>query len=214
MEERFRLRDRLLDVRDLESLAAKRCPHSGGSRWTWRIPCIWLDAEGLATYDCKMLEEVKKKLQAEVEALNHELHVVLPETLKKALAMGDLRENGDYHAAIERQQFIQARLSHLRSRLGKLSNIDLSQVPGDRVGLGSTVRVRDMSTKAEETWELVISDAMDVDEGQVSVASPLGRGLMDKKVGETATVQLPAGKRKLKILGLTTLHDQVSRVED
>lgn len=166
------------------------------------------------TYDCTMLEEVKKKLQAEVEALNHEFLVVLPETLKKALAMGDLRENSDYHAAIERQQFIQARLSHLRTRLGKLSSIDLSKVPSDRVGLGSTVRVRDMATKAEETWELMIPDAMDVDEGQISVSSPLGRGLLDRKVGETATVQLPAGKRKLKILDLTTLHDQTANTED
>ncbi len=161
-----------------------------------------------------MLEEVKKKLQAEVEALNHEIHVTIPETLKRALAMGDLRENGDYHAAIERQGFVMARLTHLRSRLGKLSSIDLSQVPSDRVGLGSTVRVRDMATKAEETWELVIPDSMDVDEGQISVSSPLGRGLLDKKVGETATVKLPASKRKLKILDLTTLHDRVTHTED
>jgi len=173
-----------------------------------------LDDYWLARYDCTMLEEVKKKLQAEVEALNHEIHVTLPETLKRALAMGDLRENGDYHAAIERQQFVMARLTHLRSRLGKISSIDLSKVPSDRVGLGSTVLVRDMATKAEETWELVIPDAMDVDDGQISVSSPLGRGLLNKKVGETATVQLPAGKRKLKVLDLTTMHDQVAKIDD
>lgn len=154
-----------------------------------------------------MLDAVKKKLQAEVEALNHELTVTLPEVLKKAIQMGDLRENGDYHAAIERQQFIQARLSHLRARLGKLSDIDLSKVPRDRVGLGSKVRVRDLATKAEEEWEIVVPDAMDVDLGQISVASPLGQALAGNGTGDTVQVRLPAGTRRLKILGLKTIHD-------
>jgi len=158
-----------------------------------------------------MLEAVKQQLQREVEALNHELTVTLPEALKKAIALGDLRENGDYHAALERQQFVQARLGHLRQRLVKLSNIDLSKIPQDRVGLGSKVEVRDLATKDVESWELVIPDAMDVDAGQISVSSPLGRGLVDKKVGDTAVIQLPAGARKLKILKLVTLHDQASQ---
>lgn len=162
-----------------------------------------------------MLEAVKKKLQEEVEALNHELSVTLPEALKKAIAMGDLRENGDYHAALERQQFVQARLSHLRARLVKLSSVDLSKIPADRVGLGSRVVVRDLTTKEQEQWELVIPDAMDVDAGQISVSSPLGRGLMDRKKGETAEIRLPAGIRKLKILKLTTLHQHTQElVED
>lgn len=155
-----------------------------------------------------MLEAVKRKLQEEVEALNHELSVTLPETLKKAIANGDLRENGDYHAALERQQFVQARLSHLRGRLVKLSSVDMSKIPADRVGLGSRVVVQDLDTKQQEEWELVIPDAMDVDAGQISVSSPLGRGLMEKKEGDTAEVRLPAGVRHLKILRVTTLHQQ------
>lgn len=155
-----------------------------------------------------MLDAVKKKLQQEVEALNYELSVTLPETLKKAIANGDLRENGDYHAALERQQFVQARLSHLRTRLGKLSSVDLSQIPTDRVGLGSRIVVQDVATKAKEEWELVISDAMDVDDAQISVSSPLGRGLMEKRKGQVAEIRLPAGVRKLKILEVKTLHDQ------
>ncbi len=156
-----------------------------------------------------MIEEIKQKLTNEVEQLNHELNVTLPETLKKALQQGDLRENGDYHAALERQQFVHARLSHLRSRLAKLSQIDLSKVPGDRVGLGSRVEVQDAATKEREVYELVIPDAMDMDKGHISVASPLGRGLLDHKKGETVTIRLPAMTRKLKILKLSTLHDQV-----
>ena len=157
-----------------------------------------------------MIEEIKQKLTREVEQLNHELNVTLPEALKKALAQGDLRENGDYHAALERQQFVHARLSHLRSRLSKLSQIDLSKVPKDRVGLGSRVEVQDAETKERETYELVIPDGMDMDAGHVSVASPLGRALLDHKAGETVPVRLPAGARKLKILKVATLHQQVS----
>jgi transcription elongation factor GreA len=156
-----------------------------------------------------MIEAVKQKLQAEVEQLNHELSVVLPEALKKAIALGDLRENGDYHAALERQQFIQARLSHLRGRLVKLSQIDLSKIPEGRVGLGSRVVVLDVTTRIEETYELVIPEAMDFEGGQISVASPLGRAMLDRKPGETVSVQLPAGARKLKIVKLTTFHEHL-----
>lgn len=158
-----------------------------------------------------MIDEIRQKLAAEVEQLNHELNVALPEALKKALQQGDLRENGDYHAALERQQFVQVRLSHLRSRLSKLSQVDLSKVPRDRVGLGSRVVVRDHATKATETYDMVIPDAMDFETGQISVSSPLGRALLDRKVGDSVTAQLPAGTRKLKILKLTTLHDQAAR---
>lgn len=156
-----------------------------------------------------MIEQIKQKLSQEVEQLNHELNVTLPEALKKALQQGDLRENGDYHAALERQQFVHARLSHLRSRLAKLSQIDLSKLPKDRVGLGSRVEVQDSETKERETYELVIPDAMDMDAGHVSVASPLGRGLLDHKAGETVTIQLPTVTRKLKILKVVTLHHQM-----
>lgn len=157
-----------------------------------------------------MIEQIKQKLTQEVEQLNHELNVVLPEALKKALQQGDLRENGDYHAALERQQFVHARLSHLRSRLAKLSQIDLSKVPRDKVGLGSRVEVQDPDTREREIYELVIPDAMDMDAGHISVASPLGRGLLDHKAGETVTIRLPAGIRKLMILKVATLHQQMA----
>jgi len=161
-----------------------------------------------------MLEAVRQKLSDEVQRLNHELAVTLPETLKRALQMGDLRENGDYHAALERQGFIQARLSHLRSRLAKLSQIDLTKIPTDRVGLGSRVVVEDQATREKSTYELVVPDAMDFDgdgdANQISVASPLGRGLLEHKVGEVAVIQLPNGPRKLKVLELVTFHQQLA----
>jgi transcription elongation factor GreA len=160
-----------------------------------------------------MLEAIKQRLSDEVGRLHHELSVTLPDTLKRALANGDLRENGDYHAALERQTFVQARLSHLRARLAKLSQVDLSKIPTDRVGLGSRVTVEDVATKAREKYELVIPDAMDFDGDQISVASPLGRGLADRKVGDVAVVRLPGGVRKLRILELTTFSQHEAEEE-
>ena len=146
-------------------------------------------------------------MHAEVQALNHELRFILPATLKKALEHGDLKENADYHAAIERQGVIQARLAHLRSRLYKLSGIDISEMPADRVGLGSRVTVVDLDTKAEMVYEVVIPDAVDLEEGHISVSSPLGCALLDKKVKNVVTVQLPVGRRRLRIKRLETVHD-------
>src|SRR3990172_8756373 len=158
-----------------------------------------------------MLEEAKRTLGAEIERLNHELSVPLPEALKKALSQGDLRENGDYHAALERQGFVQARLSHLRSRLAKINSIDISKIPKGGVGLGSRVVVQDLGSKRKESYELVVPDAMNFDNpSEISIASPLGRAMVEKKVGDTVEVQLPGGVRKLKILELVTFHQQAA----
>lgn len=157
-----------------------------------------------------MIEAARRKLADEVEQLNHELWVTIPEALGRALRNGDLRENGDYQAALERQRFIHARLTHLRARLAKLRAVDVSKLPTDRVGLGSRVVVHDFATKRRETFELVIPDAMDFTEGQISVGSPLGRALLEKRQGETVTVRLPAGVRRLKLVEVVTLHQQLS----
>ena len=154
-----------------------------------------------------MIEEIRKKLSAEVEALTHELYVVLPDTLAKAVAHGDLKENADYQAAKERQGVIAARLGQLRSRLYKLSDIDLDDVPKDRVGLGSRVTVVDLDSKEEEVYEVVIPEAMDIDAGHISVASPLGQALMNKRKKDVVDVKLPFGKRKLRIKNIVTVHD-------
>ena len=158
-----------------------------------------------------MIEEAKQRLGAEIEKLNHELNHTLPDALKKALANGDLRENGDYHAALERQGFVQARLSHLRQRLAKLNSIDPAKIPVDGVGLGSKVVVEDLGTKKTESYELVVPDSMNFDDPtHISIASPLGRAMVEKKVGDTVIVQLPAGVRRLKIKELVTIHQQAA----
>jgi transcription elongation factor GreA len=157
-----------------------------------------------------MIEELKRKLGEEVEKLQHELSVTLPKEIKKAVEHGDLRENSEYKAALERQQFVQARLGQLRSRLSKLSSIDMSQIPPDKVGLGSRVVVQDEKTREREVYHLVFGDAVEFQEGHVTMASPIGRALLGKQVGETIVLKLPAVTRRLKLLELQTIHDDVA----
>jgi transcription elongation factor GreA len=154
-----------------------------------------------------MLEELKDKLDVEIERLSHELQIVLPKAIQKAVEHGDLKENSEYKSALERQQFVQARLNHLTRRRAELSNIDLSAIPNDRVGFGSRVQVRDLRTKDEETYTLVFGDYIDIDTGQVSLASPLGQSLLGKQVGDEVVLRLPRMERKLRIEGLTTLPE-------
>src|SRR5690606_39060967 len=138
-----------------------------------------------------MIEELKQKLGGEVANLQHELNVVIPNEIRKAVEHGDLRENSEYKAALERQQFVQARLGQLHQRLGKISQIDMSQIPLDRVGLGSKVVVQDLRSGEEETYLLVIGEGEEFDEGHVSMASPIGRALAGKSVGEETVLKLP-----------------------
>src|SRR5690606_5116802 len=157
-----------------------------------------------------MLEELKTKLEEEIERLTHELQVALPKAIKTAVEHGDLRENSEYKSALERQQFVQARLNHLTRRMQELSKIDLAEIPSDRVGFGSRVTVRDKRTKEEEEYTLVFGDYIDIDTGQISMASPLGRTLLGKGVGEEVSLQLPRGERRLKIESLVTLPQMVT----
>lgn len=153
-----------------------------------------------------MLEEIKTKISGELERLGYELSVTLPQAIRKAVELGDLRENAEYHAALERQQFVQARIGHLTQRMQELSQIDVATIPVDRVGFGSRLRVRNLATGDEFDYMIVAGDYMDLDAGHISMASPLGRGLLGARVGDEVAIQLPAGERRFRILELTTLH--------
>ncbi len=157
-----------------------------------------------------MIEALKEKLGAEVERLQYELNVTLPNEIRKAVELGDLRENSEYKAALERQQFVQARLGQLRMRLSKLSSIDPSQIPPDKVGLGSRVIVEDKKSKARETYYLVFGDAVEFEDGHVTMASPIGRALLNKAVGDEVLLRLPAVTRTLVVMELFTIHDEVA----
>jgi transcription elongation factor GreA len=155
-----------------------------------------------------MPEHIKKKLQEEINALEHELSHELPKELKKAVALGDLSENAEYHMAKQRQEFVKARLRQLGRRLADLSLINMNDIPKDKVGLGSTVRVFDSTKNEEVEYQLVTSEESDVGTGKISTTSPIGRALLNKKVGDTALVVSPNGKRDMEILSLTTMHDK------
>jgi transcription elongation factor GreA len=154
-----------------------------------------------------MIEQLKAKLGEEAERLQHELNVTLPAEIRKAVEHGDLRENSEYKAALERQQFVQARLGQLRQRLSKLSSIDVSQIPNDKVGLGSEVIVEDENTGSRETYNLVFGDSVEFEEGHVSMSSPIGLALVGKGVGDSTVLKLPAMIRRLKIVALKTIHN-------
>jgi transcription elongation factor GreA len=155
-----------------------------------------------------MTEHIKKKLQEEINALEHELVHDLPREIKKAAALGDLSENAEYHMAKQRQEFVKARIRQLGKRVADLSLINMNNIPKDKVGLGSTVRVYDTTKNEEVEYKLVTSEESDVASGKISTTSPIGRAMLNKKVGDTATVVTPAGKRELEILSLTTIHDE------
>jgi transcription elongation factor GreA len=153
------------------------------------------------------MEDLKRKLQDEITALEYELRNELPKEIRKARAHGDLRENAEFHAAKERQRYVDARLTKLKQRLSELSMVDLSRVPRDRVGLGSVVTVLDLQKDEELKYKLVASEEADVSKGLISTGSPIGRGLLGKRVGDEVSIPIPGGQRKLEILELTTIHD-------
>ncbi|MGA9039268.1 MAG: transcription elongation factor GreA [Terriglobales bacterium] len=154
-----------------------------------------------------MTEQIKRKLQEEMNALEHELVHDLPKEIKKAAALGDLSENAEYHMAKQRQEFVKARLRQLGARMADLALINMDNIPKDRVGLGSIVKVFDNTKNSEVEYKLVTSEESDVAAGKISTSSPIGRALLNKKVGDTATFVTPNGAREMEILKLTTIHE-------
>jgi len=153
-----------------------------------------------------MIEQMREKLSREIEALTYELNVSLPQSIATAVALGDLRENSEYKAALERQQLVQARLGQLHQRLAQIGELANAEVPTDRVGLGSRVTVEDLESGEKETYTLVLAEMMDIDEGHISLASPLGRALGDRKVGEEVLLRLPTLVRRLRVVEVITAH--------
>ncbi len=159
------------------------------------------------------MQEVIKRLQEEISLLEVELRVELPRAILTARAHGDLSENAEYHAAKERQSFVQARLGHLHARLRDVSMIDMSKIPHDRVGLGSTVVVLDVDKDEKIRYKLVTSEDVDVAKGLISTSSPIGRGLLGKNVGDSVRIQIPGGMREMEIIELTTIHQSNSKIK-
>ena len=153
-----------------------------------------------------MIREMREKLSREIDQLSHELNILLPQAIAQAVELGDLRENSEYKAALERQQFVQARLGQLHQRLNQLSQLANAQTPADRVGLGSRVTVLDLETNDTDTYMVVLAEMIDIDDGHISLASPLGRALSNGRVGDEISLRLPTAMRRLRILELITVH--------
>lgn len=158
-----------------------------------------------------MTLEVKQKLQAELDQLESELRVHLPKEIKRAREFGDLRENSEYQTALQRQTMVKARIRELRQRMSEVASIDLSRIPRDKAGYGSTLVLFDAERDEEVTYRLVTPEESDPTAGLISTVSPIGRSLMGKEEGDEVVVSIPSGSRRFEIRRLSTLHDEASK---
>ena len=154
------------------------------------------------------MEEVKAKLQEELATLEDELHFKLPKEIQKAREFGDLRENAEYKAALERQSMVKARIRQIQDRLSEVQSIDISKIPTDRIAYGSTVVLYDLDKDEKVTYQLVTSEESAPEDGKISTVSPIGQALMGKQEGDTVKVKTPTGIRNFEISRLTTIHEQ------
>ncbi len=156
-----------------------------------------------------MLDAIKQRIADEIDRLLVELTVTIPRSIQRAAELGDLSENAEYKSALERQQFVQARITHLNQRAGELSRIDPNAIPVDRVGFGSKVRLQEIATSHEVEYTIVFGDYIDVEDNQISMASPIGSALLGRRLGEEVKVRLPRGDRTFRIIELVTLPQMV-----
>ncbi len=154
------------------------------------------------------MEAVRKKLQTELDELEEELHFKLPKEIQKAREFGDLRENAEYKAAMERQSMVQARIMQVHLRLNEVKSIDISRLPTDKIAYGSTIILYDLDRDEEITYKLVTSEESAPENGLISTVSPIGQGLMGKEEGDEVKIKTPTGWRNFEIKQLTTVHEQ------
>lgn len=153
------------------------------------------------------LSAIKKKLQQEIDSLEHELNVELPKEIAVARAHGDLSENAEYKFAKERQGYVNAKIGQLKKRMGDLGMLNLTNIPKDRAGYGSRIVVLDMQRSVEVEYKLVSTEEADVEKGLISTTSPIGRALLNRKVGDEVQVATPAGNKEFEVVRLVTIHE-------
>jgi len=154
------------------------------------------------------IAKIKKKLQEEIDQLSHELNVELPKEIAVARAHGDLSENAEYKFAKERQGFVNAKIGQLKKRMGDLGMLNLSNIPKDRSGYGSRLIVLDMQRDVKIEYKLVSTEEADAEKGLISTNSPIGRALLNRKVGDEIEVATPAGRKQFEVVRLVTIHDE------
>ena len=151
---------------------------------------------------------LKEALESELKLLERELKIEIPQEIKKAVALGDLRENAEYHAALERQRFLQGRIGQLKQKLSEISLMRFDQIPEDRIGLGSLFTALDLDEDKEVRFEIVMDGMADPTRGMISISSPLARGFVNRKAGDEVTIAIPSGRKRYEITELTTVHQR------
>lgn len=154
------------------------------------------------------MRHIMDRIDTELRQLDRELRFELPKEIARATALGDLRENAEYHAALERQRYVKARIAHLNQRRAQLSTVRLDQIPTDRVAFGSVVTLEDLDSGESIVYELVLADDGDVTQGRISVSSPIGRALLNRRPGDEVNVRVPSGERAFALVALKTLHQR------
>jgi transcription elongation factor GreA len=153
------------------------------------------------------LAKIKQKLTDEIDQLSHELNVELPKEIAVARAHGDLSENAEYKYAKERQGYVNARIGQLKKRMGDLGMLNLTNIPKDRAGYGSRLTVMDIQRDVKIEYKLVSTEEAEPEKGMISTTSPIGKALLNKKVGDEIEVTTPAGKKEFEVLHLVTIHE-------
>ena len=153
-----------------------------------------------------MTQEAYNKRRIEIEHLENVEMPKIAEKIAEARAEGDLKENAEYHAQREAQGMLQAKINDLKSRLARASIVDQSKIPKDEVAFNATVKVLDVDLDDEEEITLVGDGDEDYDAGKYLITSPIGQGLLGKKVGETAEIEVPKGVITFKVLEIS--YDQ------
>lgn len=141
-------------------------------------------------------------LRAELDHLRKVERPDVVRAIEEARAHGDLRENAEYHAAKERQGFIEARLREIEGKISHAEVIDVTELDGDRVVFGATVTIFDFATDKESTYKIVGDDEADLKEGKISFSSPIAKALIGKAEGDEVTIVTPGGKREVEIISV------------
>jgi transcription elongation factor GreA len=155
-----------------------------------------------------MAVNIREKLEKEIQQFERELTIELPAELKRAVALGDLSENAEYHMAKQRQEFVRARLGQLKQRLAALALVNLANIPRDRAAYGSVLRLQDLDKGEEIEYSLVTSEEADAARGRISTSSPIGRGLMGKRPGDEVRIQTPNGTKEFEVIALVTIYER------
>jgi transcription elongation factor GreA len=149
-----------------------------------------------------MTKEGHAALKEELSRLKSEERPSIIAQIAEAREHGDLSENAEYHAAKERQGFIEARIKDLESKLGRANVIDPSTLSGDKVVFGATVTILDYDSDEKQVWQIVGDDETDLKQRKIGLSSPVARALIGKEVGDEVEIRTPKGKKECEVLGV------------